>query len=153
MRQEFKDIYYCCCFCCLDSLAKWDQNFQRPTLPNHLEFLFDRKPKYEGYAARIYYEVVREIAADTGKADLLGDMSFGDKTKDVPLQMADLVVGAAIRHFRRQARCGLDVEPDRLITRLNAKTGMFFMWLEKELLLRLNSASEAARHTVKVAKE
>ncbi len=138
LRHDFKDIYYCCCYCCLDSLAKWKRHFKAPTLPKPLEFLFDRKPTYEGYMSRIYYEVVKEIASD-----LFGDMAFGNNRKDVPLQMADLVVGASIRHFRRQKKYGLKVEPDRLIKRLNARGRMLTFWLDKDLLLQFNQRSKA----------
>jgi hypothetical protein len=135
LRREFKDIYYCCCYCCLDSLAKWDRNFKAPVLPKPLEFLFDRKPTFEGYASAIYYKVVKRVAG----ADLFGDMGFGNKEIDIPLQMADLVVGASIRHFRRQRQYGLKVAPDRLIARLNANRPMWLIWLEKEILLQFNT--------------
>ncbi len=141
LRKEFRDIYYCCCFSCLDSLAKWESRMNGPILPKPLEFLFDRKPKWEGYATRIYYEVVRDIADD---ASALGNMGFGNKEVDVPLQMADLVVGAAIRHFKRQKVHGSDVKPDRLIARLGAKGRMFLIWLDKELLLKMNVAPGVA---------
>jgi len=134
LRREFKDIYYCCCYCCVESLAKWERKFTRPTLPKPLEFLFDQKPGYEGYMTKIYYEVIKKVTGN----DLFGNMGFGNKEKDVPLQMADLIVGASIRHFRRQKKYGLIVEPDRLIKRLNARGRMVTFWLDKDILLRYN---------------
>ena len=139
LRREFRDIYYCCCYCCLESLAKWERNFTRPTLPRPLEFLFDRKPTFEGYMTRIYYEVIKDVAGN----DLFGNMDFGNKEKDVPLQIADLVVGASIRYFRRQKKYGLRVERDRLIKRLNARGCMVTFWLDKDILLKYNSFARA----------
>jgi hypothetical protein len=136
LRREFKDIYYSCCYLNLDGLAKWDRTFKGPRLPKPLEFLFDRKRKFEGYASKICYDVVRQFAG----TDLFGEMGFGNKEIDVPLQMADLVVGGAIRHFRRQRQYGLNVEPNRLIARLNTKGRMWLIWMEKEVLLRFNAA-------------
>jgi len=93
LRAEFKDIYHACSYFCLESLAKWDQTWENaPALPKPLEFFFDKKPKYEGHAASIYYEVVQKIPGAQG---ILADMGFGSKEKDRPLQIADLLVGAS----------------------------------------------------------
>ncbi len=130
LLHEFKDIYHCCSYCCLDALVKWKKNFAGPTLPTPIEFLFDRKPKFEGYAARLYYEVVKEIDA----YGMLGDMEFGSTRQDKPLQMADLLVGACARHFKRQREFGLNVTYEKSMARMDKNGRLMPLWLDREAL-------------------
>lgn len=59
----------------------------RPPAP--LRFMFDRKPKREGFAAEVYYQV-RDWFDGKG---VLGDMAFGARKEEPALQAADLLVG------------------------------------------------------------
>jgi hypothetical protein len=65
LRADFKDIYHCRTYFCLDALVKWKANFSGAPLPTPIEFLFDRKPKFEGYAASIYYQVAKRIRQES----------------------------------------------------------------------------------------
>jgi Protein of unknown function (DUF3800) len=128
LRQEFKDIYHCCSYFCLDSLVKWKRTFKGPALPTPIEFLFDREKGFEGRASEIYYQVVKGVDGD----GVLGDMGFGSKDKDIPLQMADLLVGAAARHFRRERKEGLSIQPDKAIQSLDRNHRMLLLGLRKD---------------------
>ncbi|MGO9061425.1 MAG: DUF3800 domain-containing protein [Candidatus Binataceae bacterium] len=128
LRNDFKDIYHCCSYFCLESLVKWRKTFTGPELPKPLEFLFDRKKGFEGLAASIYYEVIKDIDAE----GLFGDMAFGSKEKDVPLQMADLLVGVAIRKFKRERIQGLDASPDRAEQSMNRNGRLLLLGLQKQ---------------------
>ncbi|HLH76618.1 MAG TPA: hypothetical protein VKV28_07410 [Candidatus Binataceae bacterium] len=69
-------------------------------------------------------------------------MGFGDKAKDVPLQMADLLVGAAARHFRRERAGGPDVPKDRAIQSMDRNNRMLLLSLKKG---ELKEITEMAR--------
>jgi Protein of unknown function (DUF3800) len=146
LRREFKDIYHCCTYCCLDALVKWKANFTGPALPTPIEFLFDRKPKFEGHAVEIYYKVVKDVDRD----GMLGDMGFASKdgNKPIPLQMADLFVGASVRHFRRQRQFGLDVAYEKSMSKMDTNNRLMPLWLrEEELTLIMRHAKGAKRST------
>jgi hypothetical protein len=105
LKAEFKDPYFFCLFSCLHFFLTWEGNFNKITLPYPLQFLFDRKPAYEGYAAGIFYDVIRQLRrAQVSGANKYGDMAFGSKDTHVPLQAADLLVGVATRNFLRERR-------------------------------------------------
>lgn len=127
LRSDFKDIYHCCSYFCLDSLVKWKKNLTGPALPAPFEFLFDRKKGFEGHATAIYYQVVKDVDPD----GVLGDMGFGSKDKDIPLQMADLLVGASARHFRRQRTAGLDIPADKAIQSMDRNGRLLLFGLQK----------------------
>jgi hypothetical protein len=130
LRTEFKDIYHCCSYFCLESLVKWRKTFAGPDLPHPLQFLFDRKKGFEGHAAAIYYEVIKDIDAGS----FFGDMAFGSKDDDVPLQMADLLIGVAIRKFKRERTQGYEAPPDRAEQSMNRKKRLLLIGLQKEEL-------------------
>jgi len=72
--------------------------------------------------------VIKDIDAE----GLFGDMAFGSKEKDVPLQMADLLVGVAIRKFKRERIQGLDAPPDRAEQSMNRNGRLLLLGLQKQ---------------------
>jgi hypothetical protein len=53
LQEDIRDPYYFGLYTCLYLLICWPHFKTRVTLPRELEFLFDRKPGYEGLASRI----------------------------------------------------------------------------------------------------
>jgi hypothetical protein len=103
LKAEFRDPYFFCLFSCFHFFLTWEDNIHNINMPYPLQFLFDRKPGYEGYAAGIFYNVIRQLRrGHISGPDKYGDMAFGSKEIHVPLQAADLLVGVATRNFLRE---------------------------------------------------
>jgi hypothetical protein len=136
LRAEFKDIYHCCTYFCFDTLRKWEKHFKGPSLPRPFEFLFDRKPSFEGHAASIYNKVIKDLDAE----GFFGNMSFGSKTQDKPLQMADLLVGAAARQFRKQRTLGNDLFQEKSVVSMNRRGRLFLVAVRKDVIEALIQA-------------
>jgi hypothetical protein len=103
LRAQIKHPYYFGLYTSLFELLNWKVISTRLTLPNPIRLLFDRKKGYEGFASAIYYEVLSQFEAFGWNVNL-GDMGFGSKRIDIPLQAADLFVGAVGRHYLRSRR-------------------------------------------------
>ena len=74
---------------------------------------FDRKAGFEGLASQIFYAIkkqFKDLGWDTG----LGDMRFGAKDKDIPLQAANLLVGVVARNRLRLRHKGLPLEEETM---------------------------------------
>jgi hypothetical protein len=84
---------------------------RRLDLPKPVEFLFDRKKGYEGFASAIYYAIKGQFE-QLGWDSVFGDMGYGGKEKDIPLQAADLFVGVVSRNRLRSKRKGSMLETD-----------------------------------------
>jgi hypothetical protein len=106
LRQQFKHPYFFCVYTCVALLLVTEPTTPRLTLPKPIQFLFDRKPGYEGFAAELFYKVLGEFEK-RGLASGFRDMGFGSKEKDIPLQAADLFIGVTARNFLRSRRKNL----------------------------------------------
>lgn len=82
---------------------------KRVKLPVPLRLLFDRKKGYEGFATDMYNDVKNQFEG-LGWGATFGDMGFGSKDIDIPLQAADLLVGVAARNRLRSRTKGLPIE-------------------------------------------
>ncbi len=113
LRTQLRDPYYVGLYSCLYMVITWPHFNARVELPRELRFLYDRKKKFEGLAADIYYAVRDDLIArvnpDVPHPSVFGDMAFGDKEKDIPLQAADLLVGVAARNYLKARRKNLPV--------------------------------------------
>ncbi|HLH76619.1 MAG TPA: hypothetical protein VKV28_07415 [Candidatus Binataceae bacterium] len=45
LQAEFRNMYHCCSYFCLEGLVKWSRTFTGPALPRPIEFLFDRQKR------------------------------------------------------------------------------------------------------------
>jgi hypothetical protein len=109
LREQLKHPYYFGLYTCLYQVLTMEQIVKRVKLPKPIRFLFDRKKGYEGFAAAIYYNIKEQfekLGWDTG----FGDMGFGSKDNDIPLQAADLLVGVTARNRLRSRNKGLSFE-------------------------------------------
>jgi hypothetical protein len=143
LRTEFQDIYHCCSYFCFDTLRKWEKHLKGPTLPRPFQFLFDRKPGFEGHAALIYYKVIKDLDAE----GIFGNMSFGSKAQDKPLQMADLLVGAAARQFRKQRKLGVDVSKEKSVVNMDKHGRLFLVGVRRDIIEALMRALQNAEQT------
>jgi len=109
LQQTIRHPYYFGVYTVLFMLLNWKVFHVRLTLPTPIRLLFDRKKGYEGFASAIYYAVLQKFEEWGKDVSILGDMGFGSKAVDIPLQAADLFVGVAGRHFLRCRR--KDLEP------------------------------------------
>lgn len=112
LREEIKHLYYFNLYMVLLMLQKWEDFNARLTLPRPLRLLFDRKKGYEGFAAAIYYSLLNKFEAFGWDPKKMGDLAFGSKELDIPLQAADLFAGVTRRHFLRCRRHNLSPEDD-----------------------------------------
>ncbi len=103
LRQQFKHPYFFGVYTCIALLLVTEPTTPRLTLPKPIQFLFDRKQGYEGFAAELFYKVLGEFEK-RGLASGFRDMGFGSKEKDIPLQAADLFIGVTARNFLRSRR-------------------------------------------------
>lgn len=111
LQEQIKHPYYFGLYTCLWQVLTMEEIVKRVKLSKPIEFLFDRKKGYEGFASAIYYaikEQFEKLGRDTG----FGDMGFGGKEKDKPLQAADLFVGVVSRNRLRASRKGSLLETD-----------------------------------------
>jgi hypothetical protein len=111
LQRQIKDPYYFGLYTCLWQVLTLEKNVPRVSLPKPVEFLFDRKKGYEGFASAIYY-AIKEQFEQLGWDPVFGHMGFGSKEKDVPLQAADLLVGVVSRNRLRSKRKGSFLEGD-----------------------------------------
>lgn len=113
LRKQLRDPYYVGLYRCLYMVITWSHFKARVELPRQLRFLYDRKKKFEGLAADIYYAVrddlIAKVNPDIPHPSIFGDMAFGDKEIDIPLQAADLLVGVAARNYLKARRKNLAV--------------------------------------------
>jgi hypothetical protein len=103
LQDDLKHPYYWGLYSCLYQLISWPHFGTRITLPRKLAFLFDRKKDFEGLAARIYYSVRDKTLPQVAPShpSVFGDMGFGDKEQDIPLQAADVFVGVVARNYQK----------------------------------------------------
>jgi len=114
LKNYLRDPYYFGLYSCLYQLISWPHFKTKIQLPRELEFLFDRKKKFEGLATDIYYTIRDDLLArvnpDSSHASIFGDMGFGNRKKDIPLQAADLFVGVVARNFAKARRQNASLE-------------------------------------------
>jgi hypothetical protein len=114
LREQLKHPYYFGLYTCVWQLVTLRRmKGMRVELPNPIESLFDRKEGFEGVASDIFYAIrkqFKDLGWDTG----LGDMGFGAKDKDIPLQAADLLVGVVARNRLRLRHKGLPLEEETM---------------------------------------
>jgi len=134
LKAEFKDPYFFCLFSCLHFFLTWEDNIKTISLPYPLQFLFDRKPGYEGYAAGIFYDVIRQLGEISGK-DKYRDMAFGSKETHVPLQAADLLVGVATRNFLRE-RLNKSFKMEKSLETMGKSGSLMLVATREDLLQR-----------------
>jgi hypothetical protein len=108
-----KHPYYFGLYTCLYQLVTMEKIVKRVKLPLPLRLLFDRKKGYEGFASDIYYDVKNQFES-LGWGSTFGDMGFGAKDKDIPLQAADLLVGVVARNRLRLRHRGLPLEEETM---------------------------------------
>jgi hypothetical protein len=97
LRRQVRHPYYFGLFTCFWQIVTMPQVTKRVTLPKPVEFLFDRKRHYEGFASSIFYSI-KDQFEKLEWSHPIGDMGFGAKDKDIPLQAADLLVGVVSRN-------------------------------------------------------
>lgn len=113
LREQLKHPYYFGLYTCIWQLVTIPRMQKRVELPKPIESLFDRKAGFEGLASQIFYAIkkqFKDLGWDTG----LGDMRFGAKDKDIPLQAADLLVGVVARNRLRLRHKGLPLEEETM---------------------------------------
>jgi len=112
LQGELKHPYYWGLYTCLYQLISWPHFGTRITLPRRITFLFDRKKNYEGFASRIYYSIRDNTLPQVAPShpSVFGDMGFGDKEQDAPLQAADLLVGVVARNYLKARKQNAPLE-------------------------------------------
>lgn len=104
LRQQIRHPYYFGLYMTFLMLQRWDLLYTPLAVPAPLRLLFDRKKGYEGFASAIYYSLLDKFEEWGWDASKIGDLAFGSKEADIPLQAADLLVGVTRRHFLRCRR-------------------------------------------------
>jgi hypothetical protein len=79
LREQLKHPYYFGLYTCLYQVVSWPHFKAKVSLPRELEFLFDRKPKFEGLAREIYRKVrddlVSRVNPESGHPSAFGGRS------------------------------------------------------------------------------
>jgi hypothetical protein len=133
-RKELKSPLHFCLGQCLRAILHYYASIS-PPLPTPLRFMFDRKDGQKESLGTVYYNV--RALFDSGA--ILGNMSFGDRKDEAPLQVADLLVGELRRYHEGKKSEVLDLLIQKKhIMLLFPKQGDFREYVQRVLRKRSN---------------
>lgn len=112
VKQAFANnpVHFLFAQCAVGLIDMYDRIPSHPQKP--LRVMFDHKKGYEGRLAEMYYGVRYEF----NEENILGNLSFGSRREEPPLQAADLLIGELRRKLMR--------EPTEVFDVLNEKNSL-----------------------------
>ncbi len=111
LKRQVRDPYYFGLYTCLWQIVTIPQVIKKVTLPKPVEFLFDRKPHYEGFASDIFYAIKRQFQ-HLEWTHPVGDMGLETKQRILLCRPLTFWLGWSVairlKHWRKTGRIRID---------------------------------------------
>lgn len=101
--------------------------------PSPWRVMFDRKKGQEGTLAQLYYGAIATYDVE----HIFGNLSFGNRNEEPPLQAADLLIGEARRYIAGHKSMVLEVLAERKSLFLRYPQEDDFLKLVEKVIVQL----------------